>query len=114
MSRGVGLIGMVCSLAIVGVLWALSARQAGPTSDTAKQAEAAATAQVGALNFGGAATELEAFRSENATYAGATIPPAFGVSLVRADAVSYCLQAGIGSSVQHFAGPGGAPAAGPC
>jgi hypothetical protein len=66
------------------------------------------------MNFTAAATELEAFHTENATYAGATLPPAFGVSLVRADVASYCLQAGAGASVQHFIGPGGPTAAGPC
>jgi len=34
--------------------------------------------------------------------------------LARADASSYCLQAGTGATLQHYAGPGGTPAAGPC
>jgi len=114
MSRGLGVVVMVCSLAIVAVLMALNLRNNGPTSKTAKRAEAAATVAVGSLNFTGAATELEAFHAENSTYAGAALPPSFGVALVRADATSYCLQAGIGGSVQHFVGPGGSPAAGPC
>lgn len=114
MSRGFGLVVVICSLAIVAALMALNARNNGPTSQSAKRAEAEATAAVGSLNFTGAATELEAFHAENGTYAGAALPPAFGVTLVRADAASYCLQAGIGGSVQHFTGPGGSPAAGPC
>ncbi len=114
MGRTVGLVSLVCSLAIVAVLMALNAQNNGPTSQSAKRAEAEATAAVGSLNFTGAATELEAFHAENATYAGAALPPAFGVTLVRADAASFCLQAGVGASVQHFTGPGGAPAAGPC
>jgi hypothetical protein len=114
MSRGVGLVVVVCSLAIVAALMALSAQQNGPTSTSAKKAETQATAAVGSLNFAGAATELEAYHAEHATYAGAALPPAFGVTLMRADAASYCLQAGVGGSVQHFTGPGGPPAAGPC
>jgi hypothetical protein len=114
MSRAFGLVVVICSLAIVAALWALNARENGPTSKSAKRAETEATAAVGALNFTGAATEIEAYHAEHATYAGADLPPAFGVTLVRADAVSYCLQAGVGGSVQHFAGPGGSPAAGPC
>ncbi|HEY8725345.1 MAG TPA: hypothetical protein VIL91_01430 [Gaiellaceae bacterium] len=105
---------MVCSLAIVAVLMAVSMGHNGPTSKTTKRAEAQATAAVGSLNFTGAATELEAYKSEHATYAGAVLPPAFGVTVVRADASTYCLQAGIGGTVQHFIGPGGTPAAGPC
>jgi hypothetical protein len=114
MSRGLGLVVVICSLAIVGALMALNASQNGPTSTRAKQAEAEATAAVSSMNFTGAATELEAFHAENGTYAGAALPPSFGVSLVRADASSYCLQAGAGAAVQHFVGPGGSAAAGPC
>jgi hypothetical protein len=66
------------------------------------------------MNFAAAATQMETYHAENATYAGATVPPSFGVTLVRADAASYCLQAGVGGSEQHFTGPGGQPAAGPC
>ena len=86
MSRGFGVVVMVCSLAIVAVLMALNLRQSGPTSKTVKHAEAAATAAVGSLNFTGAATELEARHAENGTYAGAALPASFGVALVRADA----------------------------
>ena len=114
MSRGLGLVVMICSLAIVAVLMALNASQNGPTSKSARSAESQATAAVGSLNFVGAGTELEAFHAENGTYAGAALPPSFGVTLVRVDAASYCLQAGIGGSVQHFTGPGGTAAAGPC
>jgi Tfp pilus assembly protein PilE len=114
MSRGFGLVVMISSLAIVAVLMALNMRQNGPTSQTATRAEAAAKAAAGSLNFTGAATELEAFHAENGTYAGAALPPSFGVTLARADAVSYCLQTGVGGSIQHFVGPGGSPAAGPC
>jgi len=105
---------MVCSLAIVGVLMMLSMSKNGPTAKSTKTAETQATAAVGGLNFTGAATELEAYKAERATYAGAVLPPAFGATVVRADATSYCLQAGIVGTVQHFIGPGGTPAAGPC
>ena len=57
---------------------------------------------------------MATFQAENGTYVGATLPPSYGVALVRADAASYCLQAGVGGSVQHFVGPGGPAGAGPC
>ena len=101
-------------MAIVAVLMAMNASQNGPTSKSAKRAKAEATAAVSSLNFTAAATELELYRSENETYAGAVLPPSFGVTVVRSDGTSYCLQAGVGGSTQHFNGPGGAPAAGPC
>lgn len=93
---------------------AMNMQRSGPTSATAQQAEQEANAAVASMNFTAAATQLEAFHAENATYAGAAMPPAFGVTLVRADLASYCLQAGAGTSAQHFTGPGGAAAAGPC
>lgn len=112
--RVFGLISMVGSLAIVGVLMALSMGHNGPTSPSTKLAKAQAAAAVGSLNFTGAATELEAYKSEHATYAGAVLPPAFGVTVMRADAATYCLQADGGGRVEHFIGPGGTPLIGPC
>ncbi len=114
MGRAVGLISLVCTLALVAVLMAMSMQHNGPTSASAKQAEQQADAAVASMNFTAAATQLEVFHAENTTYAGATLPPAFGVTLVRSDAASYCLQAGTGTTVQHFVGPGGSAAAGPC
>jgi Tfp pilus assembly protein PilE len=114
MGRAFGLISIVVSLALVGILWALTMQHSGPTSATAKRAESDATAAVSGMNFTAAATQLELYHAENTTYAGASVPPSFGVTLVRADAASYCLQAGVGGTVQHFTGPGGTPAAGPC
>ena len=114
MGRAFGLISIVVSLALVGILWALTMQHSRPTYATAKRAEAEAAAAVSGMNFTAAATQLELYHAENATYAGASLPPSFGVTLVRADAASYCLQAGVGGAVQHFTGPGGTVAAGPC
>jgi hypothetical protein len=114
MGRGFGLVVVISSLAIVAVLMAMNMQKSGPTSQGAKHAEAEASAAVGTLNFTQAATELEAFRAEHGTYAGAALPPSYGVTLVRADAAGYCLQTGVGGSMKHMAGPGGTPAAGPC
>src|SRR5262245_16203765 len=114
MGRAFGLISIVVSLGVVGILWALTMQHSGPTSSTTRRAERDASAAVSAINFTAAATQLEAYHAENATYVGATVPPSFGVTLMRADAASYCLQTGVGGSAQHFVGPSGAAAAGPC
>jgi hypothetical protein len=89
-------------------------QHSGPTSATARKAERDASAAVSAINFTAAATQLEAYHAENATYVGATLPPSFGVTLMSADAATYCLQTGVGGSARHVVGPGGAAAAGPC
>lgn len=114
MSRTFGLVAVVCSLAIVAILMAMNMRENGPTSQSAQRAETQATAAVSSLNFTQAATELEAFRAEHGTYAGAALPPAYGVAVVLADVAGYCLQAGVGGATQHFSGPGGPTATGPC
>ena len=114
MTRSLGLVAVVCSLAVVAILMAMNMRQAGPTSDTARDAQAQGSAAVGTINFTQAGTELAAFHAENGTYAGAVVPSSFGVTLVRADALSYCLQSGLGTLTQHFAGPSGPAAPGPC
>jgi hypothetical protein len=62
--------------------------------------------------FTGAAASLDAQRTATGSYAGAQL--ASGMALVRADAVSYCVQTTSGSLVQHETGPGGSPAPGPC
>jgi type II secretory pathway pseudopilin PulG len=105
---------VVVALVLVGILWALTMQHSGPTSATAESAESKASAAVSAMNFTAAANQLEAYHAQHATYADASVPRSFGVTLVRADTSSYCLQTGIGSAAQHFAGPDGTAAAGDC
>lgn len=115
MSRGtVGMIGLLVSLALVGALWTMNARQSGPTSQAAQRAETQAQQATAGINFSQAALQLEAFHAQSGTYVGAALPPSFGVTLARADAGSYCLQSGTGVSAQHLVGPGGQPAGGAC
>jgi hypothetical protein len=112
--RALGIVSLLVALAIGGWIFFAQARSTGPTSDLGKRAEHQAKAQAGAANFRLAVPVLQAHYAENGTYAGAGLPPNYGVTLVRADASSYCLQAGTGTSVQHVVGPGGSAAAGPC
>src|SRR4051794_6168179 len=95
MGRALGLMSMVVSLALVGILWVTQMQSNGPTSRSTKQARKDAAVAVSTLNFNAAATELEAFRAEHGTYAGAALAPSFAVTLVRADLASYCVQAGV-------------------
>jgi Tfp pilus assembly protein PilE len=113
-ARGLGLVSLLVVLVIVGMLWAMDARNNGPTSPAAQRAITQAQQAVASVNFVGAATQMEAFHADSGTYVGASLPPSFGVQLVRADASSYCLQAGTGTAVQHYVGPGGTATAGPC
>jgi hypothetical protein len=117
MSRLLSYVFMLTALAVGGYLVLKAAQDTGPTSPQAQQAEDAAN-QVGAsINLQQATPVMEAWFNQTGTYAGAQtqLPPAFGVALVRADSLSYCLQAGSGTNVQHMNGPNeDSPIAGPC
>ena len=113
--RTLALISLLAALAIGGYLFSQQAKTKGPTSDLAQQAETQASAAVGVANFQAAAPELEAWFGEHQTYEGATLSPGYNVLVMRADATSYCLQAGSGTTVQHVVGPGEVtPVPGPC
>ena len=114
MSRLLGLSLLLVSLAVGGYLFAAQSRSEGPTSPAVTRAEAQAEAAVAGTNFQGPAVSLQAWYAENATYAGATLPPGSGVVLVRADASGYCLQTVAGSAVEHELGPGGQLQPGSC
>ena len=106
MARGVPLLSLAVALLVGAFVWSGQSSnapgQAQAQVDQARQAAAAVT-------FQQAASALEDFRTVNGTYAGASLA-GFGVKLGRADASSYCIEAG-GS---HLAGPGGTVAPGAC
>jgi hypothetical protein len=110
MTRSLALPLLLISLAVGGFLFVRETQTSGPASSVAQQAETQARAAVAATNFDGVLPVLQAWYAANATYAGVTLPPGSGVALVRADATSYCLQAG----AEHLDGPGGAVQPGPC
>lgn len=110
MARYIGLPSLLVALVIGAYLFATDAKKNGPTAPTVTQEINRAQASVAATNFQGAGTALQAWYAQNGTYAGATLPPGTGVVLVRADATSYCLQAG----AEHEVGPGGQVLPGGC
>jgi len=114
MGRLLGLPLLLVALATGAYLFAAQSRSNGPTAPAVTQAEAQAEAAVAGTNFQGADVLLQAWYAENATYAGATLPPSSGVVLVRADANAYCLQTAAGSPVEHELGPGGQAKPGSC
>ena len=67
---------------------------------------------VTSAEFTGAEATLDAQRSSTGSYAGA--PVTAPIVLVRADAVSYCIEIVQGSVATHVAGPNGSPATGTC
>jgi hypothetical protein len=114
MGRSFGLPLLIISLAVGGFLFVRQAQTAGPSSTVAAQAESDATAAGTATDFAAAQPVLQAWFADNGTYAGASLPPVYGVVVARADASSFCLQAGTGPGATHELGPGGQPQSGPC
>ncbi len=112
--RGLSFVSLLAALAIGGYLFYAQTKTVGPTSEAAERAEQQAGAEVATANFQAAAPVLQAHYAEHATYAGAPLTPNYGVTLVRGDATSYCLQTNTGGAVQHLVGPAGAPTPGPC
>jgi len=112
MARGISLVSVLATLLVAG--WLLTAQNGpSPTRSQTTQAVDQAQQAAAALTFQQAQTQLEQAHALNGTYVGASVA-GFGVTLVRADAASYCLQTGSGTAVSHLAGPGGAAASGPC
>jgi hypothetical protein len=93
MIRTIGLVGILCALAIWGLTWA---RQSFQTTEKAPSALLGATAVV-----------LEANHRTTGTYA--TTHPGT-VTVVSADARSYCIEHG----GWFVSGPGGTPTPGSC
>ena len=112
MARGISLVSLLATLLVAG--WLLTAQNGhSPTRSETTQAVDQAQQATAGITFQQAETQLEQSHALNGTYAGASVA-GFGVTLVRADAASYCLQTGSGTAVSHLAGPGATAASGPC
>ncbi len=114
MTRGVGLIVAVSSLAIIGGLMMMQGKSQGPTSAAATQAEAQALATASSAGFAPVDQFLQLAHAQNGTYVGAQLPVGTGVSVVQASSGAYCLELTISGAVLHENGPGGTPASGRC
>lgn len=97
---------LVLSLAIGGYLFSLQ----GKTSVTPQQAQTEADAATSATSFAAALPTLQAYYADHGTYAGASLPPSYGVTVVRGDATSFCVQ----TATEHEIGPSGPVEPGRC
>ncbi len=106
MSRVFGLLSLLGAL--VAMWWLLSAayRELGPKPDREPVA--------GPLALEKAAEMMEDWRVATGTYAGVKLEGFGGITLVRADETSYCLQLAYGGGTYHREGPNGASALGAC
>jgi hypothetical protein len=108
--------GRILLIATAAVLafgaWHLAAR---PTQEAQTEVATGVTALVGQgdrARFTVAEANLQTQRSTTGSYLGASMPD--GITLVRADEASYCLQLSGPGALAHLAGPGGTAVSGPC
>jgi histidine ammonia-lyase len=113
-TRVLGLLLAVISLAVTGVLMLSQGAKQGPTSAAAARAESQAIATGAAAVFSPVDQLLQVDLSQTGTYVGAELPVGSGVTLAQATATSYCLEADLSGTVVHENGPGGSPAVGHC
>jgi hypothetical protein len=113
-TRGIGLVLVLISLAIVGGLVAMQNKSQGPTSAQVTQDESQALVTAAAQTFAQVDQALEADYAQNSTYVGAELPVGSQVTLAQATATTYCLETSVTGTLVHENGPGGAAAAGPC
>jgi hypothetical protein len=114
MGRTLGLPLLLVSLVVGGFLFIQQSKTEGPTAPAVTRAEAQAYAAGSQTTFNAALPVVDAWFADHATYAGLALEPSFQVTVVRADATSYCLQTGVDPNVSHLEGPGGQPQTGPC
>ena len=101
---------LVAALAIGGYL--VTAHSGGHAKGSqAAQAVVQAGEVAGAESLRQATLTLAAHHVESGTYAGAVLS---GVTLVRADATTYCMQAGAGTTASHQTDTDTESVPGPC
>jgi len=101
--RVFGVVGLLAGLVLTAVL-ATTQLGGGPSPSP--------TVSIDRAVFTAADVSLAEYRAGSGTFVGAPSPQ--GVTLVRADTASYCVQAVQGALVQHEVGPGGPVQTGPC
>ena len=107
MARALGTVSLLLIVVVIGFM--LTSQQSATSRKQQTQAVDQAQTAASGIVFQQAETQLEQQHALNGTYAGTSLA-GFGVTLVRADATTYCIQNATG----HLTGPGGAAAAGPC
>jgi hypothetical protein len=116
MTRGLGLVSLVVSLVISGMLFSsqLKGGGSGPATPDGNQLVHQAQTAAAAVTAGQADRELAAYQAENGTFVGATVTGISGVTVVSAGPTSYCLRLVTSEGVVYDAGPGGTPSSTPC
>jgi hypothetical protein len=106
-ARAFGSVSLLLIVLVIGLM--LTSQQSAKSRKQQTHAVDQAQAAASGIALQQAETQLEQQHALNGTYAGTSLA-GFGVTLVRADASTYCIQ----NATTHLSGPGGTAAAGPC
>jgi len=101
---------VIAALAFGG--WRVLMPQAEKATEAAGASADAVVDSISRAYFTAAEASLQAQRSATGSYSGTPLQPP--LTLVRADASSYCIQLDRPALQLHVNGPGGAPTPGPC
>jgi hypothetical protein len=116
MTRGLGLVSLVVSLVISLMLFSSQltgggSKPASPKENPVLQQANSVAADAAAMQ---AERELAAYEAERGTFVGATVTDIAGVTVLHAEATTFCLQIASNNSAIYDAGPGGTPSAQRC
>ena len=116
MTRGLGLVSLVVSLGISGMLF--SSQLSGGASNGSSPQQGQIVQQANAVAASAAAMqaerELADYQAQTGTFTGATLTDVSGVTLLHAEPATFCLRIVSNSGVLYDAGPGGTPSKQPC
>jgi type II secretory pathway pseudopilin PulG len=106
-ARAFGSVSLLLIVLVIGFM--LTSQQSAKSRQQQKQEVDQAQVAASGIAFQQAETQLEQQQALHGTSAGTSLG-GFGVTLVRGDASTYCIQ----NATAHLTGPGGVAAAGPC
>ena len=121
---GTGVISLLAAAAIIGAMWQFGVFGGHGSETPAKVQQQITQAEnaTGEANLTAITPAIAAYFADNDTYVGLGDPAtgllhydasATGLTVVGADAASYCIQT-VGTPVYSLRGPGGTAAPGPC
>jgi hypothetical protein len=111
MTRGLGLISLLVSLAICGLLYSSQLQGTGskPSSPQQNRVVQEANSAAAGITAMQAERELAAYQAEHGTFVGAAVTDISGVTVLHADPTTFCLQISSNGGLLYDAGPGGTP-----
>ena len=116
MTRGLGLVSLVVSLAISGMLFSSQLNGGASKGSSPQQSQIVQQANGVAATAAAmqAERELAAYQAQTGTFVGATVTDVSRVKVLHAEPTTFCLQIASAGGFLYDAGPGGAPTAQRC